>query len=167
MGINLNLYYQLGQLYSLHPCLQRHLLYQHLFFKYNPLLLFFFFNSNNLNYLISNPPFPLTWTYTPRPPQQFTLSMATKHSSSLSLESFISLSLHLLLQLDILFRSFFLPHFLGFTHLIALFSCHKLEKNAYKVRISMHDFHMLYILVTDSRDKVQLDNYNAFCESLW
>ena len=65
MGINLNLYYQLGQLYNLRPCLQRHLLYPHIFFLSIIPFYFFFYNSNNLNNLISNPPFPLTWTYTP------------------------------------------------------------------------------------------------------
>ena len=71
---------------------QGHLLHSvpFLISKYVPLLLFL--NSNNLNKnFISNHLLFFTWSHTPTPPlQQCTPLMTTKHSPSLSLESFLS-----------------------------------------------------------------------------
>ena len=61
----------------------------------------------------------------PPPFQQCTSSRTTKYPPSLSLESFLSFTP---IFTSMATKHSFLPHFLGFTYLINLLSCHKLGK---------------------------------------
>ena len=76
--------------------------------------------------LISNLILSLAQSHTPpSSPQQCTPSKTTKHSLSLSLESFLPVTP---IFTSIATKHSFLPHFLRFTYLIALLSWYKLKK---------------------------------------
>ena len=71
--------------------------------------------------------FPQMIAQSPFPPKkkQCTSSRTTKYPPSLSLESFLSFTP---IFTSMATKHSFLPHFLGFTYLINLLSCHKLGK---------------------------------------